>query len=424
VSEASRQHTPESAGPALARRDWHWILLLVAIAALCRLPRLGQPPTEVFDEIYHARTALEYVEGRPPTEWVHPPMAKLLIAVGIAAFGYEPWAWRLAPALAGIALVPIFFLLARWLLPSRRAAILATLLLLCDGVYLVQSRLAMTNIFAVLFQLTATLVVLRAVERERLRPSEAVGAGLFLGLALSTRWTSLWCVGLLALVTLAVRRRRLLRPREGALVALAGLALPAMVYVASYVPWMCQGHTLAETVRQQRAVWRYHADLQAEHPYASAWYTWPWLYRPTWYFHERAPDGRTARAIIALGSPPVWLASVPVCLWAVWVGLRRRRPWLLLIGLGFGAMYLPWAIAPRTLNFSHYLFEAIPFACVGLGALLDEHWEGALAQVARGFLALTAILFVVSFPSLTALPLPAGLLDGSARAALLTWLGL
>jgi len=423
VSEANDEQATASAGRALARRDWHWILLLVAIAALCRLPRLGQPPTEVFDEIYHARTALEYLEGRPPTEWVHPPMAKLLIALGVAAFGYKPWAWRLAPALAGIALVPIFFLLARWLLPSRRAAVLATVLLLCDGVFLVQSRLAMTNIFAVLFQMTATLVVLRAIERERLRSSELIGAGLFLGLALSTRWTSLWCFGLLTLVTVAVRGRRLLRPREGARVALAGLVLPAAVYLASYVPWMGQGHTPAEAVRQQHAIWRYHADLQAEHPYASAWYTWPWLYRPTWYFYERAPDGHTARAIIALGSPPVWIASVPVCLWAVWVGFRRRRPWLLLVGLGFGAMYLPWAMAPRTLNFSHYLFEAIPFACLGLGALLDEHWDSALATVARGFVALSVLLFAVSFASLTALPLPAGLLDGSARAALLGWLG-
>ena len=71
----------------------------------------------------------------------------------------RPWAWRLAPALAGIALAPIFFLLARRTLPTERAAVLATVLLLTDGVYLVQSRTAMTNIFAVLFQVASALFV-------------------------------------------------------------------------------------------------------------------------------------------------------------------------------------------------------------------------------------------------------------------------
>ena len=112
--------------------------------------------------MYHAKTALQYLRGEPPTEWVHPPTAKLLIAVGVALFGYAPWAWRLAPALAGTLLAPVFFLLARRVLATERAALLATLLLLLDGVYLVQSRVAMTNVFAVLFQLLSALLLLRA----------------------------------------------------------------------------------------------------------------------------------------------------------------------------------------------------------------------------------------------------------------------
>ena len=134
------------------RRDLLLALLLALAAAALRLPRLGFPHEEVFDEVYHAKTALQYLQGQPPTEWVHPHTAKLLIAIGVWRFGYEPWAWRLLPALAGIALAPVFFLLARRVLPGERAALFASLLLLADGVYLVQSRVAMTNIFAVLFQ--------------------------------------------------------------------------------------------------------------------------------------------------------------------------------------------------------------------------------------------------------------------------------
>ena len=112
---------------------------------------------------------------------MHPPTAKLLIATGVWLFGYKPWAWRLAPALAGILLAPLFFLLARRVLATERAALLATLLLLMDGVYLVQSRIAMTNIFAVLFQLPSALLAAAsrdAADELRLRDMAALGVAL------------------------------------------------------------------------------------------------------------------------------------------------------------------------------------------------------------------------------------------------------
>ena len=183
--------------PPGPRRDRAIALAFLLVAAIFRLPRLGFPAEEVFDEVYHAKTALQYLQGENPTEWVHPPTAKLLIAIGVWLFGYKPWAWRLLPAIAGIAIAPVFYYFARRALASERAAIVATTCLLCDGVYLVQSRIAMTNIFAVLFQVTAALFILRSVLEDRLPLKGMLLAGLFLGLALSTRWTSLWATGFL-----------------------------------------------------------------------------------------------------------------------------------------------------------------------------------------------------------------------------------
>jgi dolichyl-phosphate-mannose-protein mannosyltransferase len=188
-----------------SKRDRQIALVLTLIAAAFRLPRLGFPAEEIFDEVYHAKTALQYLQGENPVEWVHPPTAKLLIAIGVWLFGYKPWAWRLLPALAGIALAPVFYSFARRALATERAAVLATVLLLADGVYLVQSRVAMTNIFAVLFQVTAALFVLRAVLKDPLPVKEMLAGGLFLALALSTRWTSLWAWGFLGILMLVVR---------------------------------------------------------------------------------------------------------------------------------------------------------------------------------------------------------------------------
>jgi dolichyl-phosphate-mannose-protein mannosyltransferase len=386
------------------RRDLRLALILALAAAAFRLPRLGFPAEEIFDEVYHAKTALQYLKGEPPTEWVHPPTAKLLIAVGVWAFGYHPWAWRLLPALAGIALAPVFFLLARRVLATERAALLASVLLLADGVYLVQSRTAMTNIFAVLFQVAAALLILLAALRERLHAGWMAAAGLALGLAVSTRWTSLWAMAFLGLVLLVVRGRRLLSPRELALTALAFAVLPVSIYVLSYVPWMRQGHALADLWPHQVAIWRYHADLRATHPYFSNWYTWPWLYRPTWYYFKQ--DQSVVRGIVAIGNPALWWVSVPVSAWALATGLQRRDPRRLFEGAGFFALYLPWGISPRTLNYSHYLFEAIPYACLTLGLILDRAWDGRARLWARGYVALVVVMLLFFLPFLVALPVP------------------
>jgi dolichyl-phosphate-mannose-protein mannosyltransferase len=413
--------------PGASRRSRRVTLVVVLlVAGAFRLIGLGYPAEEYFDEVYHAKTALQYLRGEPPTEWVHPPTAKLLIAVGVKLFGYHPWAWRLAPSIAGTLLAGVFLLLARRVLGRERAALLATALLLCDGVYLVQSRVAMTNVFAVLFQLLSALLVLRAGQQRRLGAGPMVLAGLALGLALSTRWTSLWAWGFLGLVFLVLReQRRRSRPptldaappgplwREALLLLVTFAVLPAALYLASYVPlmlqWQPQGardwlHAVGRVVQLQREIWSYHANLRATHTYFSAWWSWPLLYRPTWYFWWSG--GGSVRGIVALGNPLIWWASVPVAAWALVSGLRGRDPRRVFAGSGFFLLYLPWGIAPRTLNFSHYLFEAIPYACLALGLLLDRAWDGRQRWFAWAYVAATVLLFLHFLPLLTALPLP------------------
>jgi len=389
---------------------------LTLAAAACRLPRLSVPGDEVFDEVYHAKSALQYLEGQPPVDWVHPPTSKLLIAVGIWALGYDSLGWRLMPALAGILLAPVFFFLARRVLATERAAVLASVLLLCDGVYLVQSRIAMTNIFAVLFQVATALFLVRSATSEPLATGDMLAAGAALGLALSTRWTSLFAAAFLGSAFLVARRGRILREREVVLVIVSLLCLPAGLYALSYVPYMhikfpLAGWTdlwrvLKDLLMEQTRVYRYHADLRAEHPYFSVWYTWPWLYRPTLYYFHIDEGTEAVRGILALGNPALWWLSIPATLWALATGIRDHDARRIFTGAGFLGLYLPWGLSPRTLNFSHYLFEAIPYACLSLGALLDACWDGQRRPVARGYVAVVVLLFLFFYPFLTAMPIP------------------
>jgi dolichyl-phosphate-mannose--protein O-mannosyl transferase len=232
-------------------------------------------------------------------------------------------------------------------------------------------------------------------------------AGLALGLALSTRWTSLWAWGFLGLVLLAVRGKRILQVREIALTVLAFAALPFALYLLSYLPWIRQGHEWSELAPHTKAIWHYHATLNATHPYFSKWWTWPWLVRPTWYYFKQDPETHLIRGIVAIGNPALWWASVPVSVWAIATGVARRDPRRLFSGLGFALLYLPWGISPRTLNYSHYLFEAIPYACLSLGMLLDRDREDPWWPAAQAYLGLVAALFLFFLPFLTALPVPA-----------------
>jgi dolichyl-phosphate-mannose--protein O-mannosyl transferase len=181
--------------------------------------------------------------------------------------------------------------------------------------------------------------------------------------------------------------------------------LPLALYVLSYLPWMQQGHPLGELWPHTKGIWRYHAGLVATHPYFSKWYTWPWLYRPTWYYWRQS--GETISGIVAIGNPILWWSSVAAAGWALVAAARERSARLAFCGAGFCCLYLPWGLSPRTLNYSHYLFEAIPYACLAVGVLLDRHWDGPQRALARGYAILVALAFVYFLPLLMGLPMPA-----------------
>jgi dolichyl-phosphate-mannose--protein O-mannosyl transferase len=70
-------------------------------------------------------------------------------------------------------------------------------------------------------------------------------------------------------------------------------------------------------------------------------------------------------------------------------------------------LYLPWGLSPRTLNYNHYLFEAIPYACLSLGLFLDQLWTQD-RPLAVGYVALTIVLFLFFYPFLAGVPVPQG----------------
>jgi Gpi18-like mannosyltransferase/4-amino-4-deoxy-L-arabinose transferase-like glycosyltransferase len=165
----------------MTRMDW-WIAGgLTAATALLLVYRIWVPTGRIFDEIYYARAAQDYLAHQDVFEWTHPPLPKLVMAatawffqIGLPAFGAwlaakgvafgsffvrnqigDPVSSRYACALAGTAMVPILYAFAKRLFSSTTAAVVAVVLLLSSGFFYVQARTALPDIFVALFSLAA-----------------------------------------------------------------------------------------------------------------------------------------------------------------------------------------------------------------------------------------------------------------------------
>ncbi len=135
---------PASAPPWIAI-DTIVISLLLIAAAITRFWNLGHPAEIVFDEVHFVAQGRHYLHGESFLD-PHPPLAKLVISLGILIFGDHPFGWRVGNATIGTALVGITYLLGRRLTGSRLVGALAGAIILCDGMYLVDSHYAVIDI--------------------------------------------------------------------------------------------------------------------------------------------------------------------------------------------------------------------------------------------------------------------------------------
>ena len=168
---------------------------------------IGYMNSTYFDEIYFGRSAWEYVHGVDTMEWTHPPLGKLIIAIPILLFGFSPFAFRIMGVIAGIIMVPVIYILAKRLFKNRKWALLAGILLSFDNFHLAQTRLGTADGFLVLFIMLSVLFMKDFIDLDnlkednrRLKTIKLLLSGLFIGLAVTTKWTATYAMLGLAIV--------------------------------------------------------------------------------------------------------------------------------------------------------------------------------------------------------------------------------
>ena len=448
ISRSRREHPRAAWSPA----DTVVLIAVTALGGALRLARLDLPKTIMFDETYYAKDACFYLNlsqkvcgVNSEQTLVHPPLGKWLIAAGIKLFDYDSFGWRFAAAIAGTITIALLYVVARKLLGSTLGAGIASGLLAADFLHLVQSRIAMLDIFVPMFGLAAFLFLL--FDRDRLlraAPSAArlglrrpwrVAAGAATGMAVASKWSGglfVIAVIVLALTWEVAARRRANESRallgafraEGPSLIVALVLVPVVVYGLSYAGRLhgpmstCEradGSWTNQLLQHQRCMFDFHHNLEANHSYQSPPWSWLALKRPVSYYFDTAPNG-DYKEVLAAGSPFVWWTSGLALLFLAFRWTRRRdfaAPEGTILA-GFAFAYLPWLVLSwgRPAVFLFYLLPAVPFMCLALGYVasrIGESWEARTATALFGVGAVG--LFAFYYPLLADVSLPQGQWD-------------
>jgi dolichyl-phosphate-mannose-protein mannosyltransferase len=400
------------------------LLALTVLAAVTRLVAVTHPRAIVFDEVYFREYALRYLDGKYYFD-LHPPLGKLVLAGWAKLFGVSATAQstdpavalRVLPALAGAALVAVFYQFLRELTASRRVATFGTALLLLDNAILVESRLILLDSMLLLFGISAITCYLASRRRSGcahwiLLTSSAVLAGM----AASTKLTGLTALGLIGVGSLAQTLRYRVSWRL-ALPQVAVLALvPALLYVSvfaihfrllpnsgpgdAYMSQRFQSTLVGNAaykptvsmsfpdrfIEINKAIHQYELSLNnSHHPYSSSWLSWPLLKRPIYYWTDSHKTAGKQQYIYLQGNPVIWwgllVGAVVVALgWMRRPELfERHRGVMALLGVAWAGSYLPFATIVRPMFLYHYFFAfmfSIAAVSIGLGLLTGWMTEG------------------------------------------------
>ena len=447
---------------------------LVGVFLFCVVLRfwgLSRFNTFVFDEVYYAKFANNYLTHTRFFDG-HPPLSKYIIAIGMWIGGYLPfgqdslnsltgsvhstWSYRWLNALTG-SFIPLVMAGIAYQLSHRRSyALIAALLAAADGIFLVDSRYALNNVYLVIFGLLGQWFFLKGLEHQGFRRGLWLTlAGIGFGASASVKWNGLgFLLGAYLVWTAAwvLRLVHYVRPsftsdygeprKKTSLAYLTQLnilhilfylaIIPALFYAIEWIPHL-QLNPEFGFWEVQKQILEYHervGDGRKVHPYCSHWYTWPLMLRPVAFFYGTTQnitdplpvmgpplpgaDGKVVYDVHNIGNPALWWSATAAILLMFWLLVQRFWGWLsgsrrfnvaarfdwqpvqtwiaLYLVLNWIANLMPWIIVTRCTFLYHYM-ESSVFAELGL-ALLVDHWFSSYRRELRG-LSLTLILLIL-----------------------------
>lgn len=239
------------------QHDLAWIVGVLLIAFLVRIPHLAEPPRTIFDEAIYANYTIRHVEQVPYID-IHPPIARSVFATIAGEFPFLTTAieWRTNAAFSDFPYLPLRMLMVFFgtLAPVLLYAIgrgfglappwagIAGVLAAIEPGYIIFSRMMVPDMLLIAFGFAglATTLAINVHGSHRFRYALAIAAGILFGVAVSMKWTAL---GLLAagVFALFLSRRFLL--------SLLICAVACSVYVAAFF-WFFSAFPMGGLIEQ------------------------------------------------------------------------------------------------------------------------------------------------------------------------------
>jgi dolichyl-phosphate-mannose-protein mannosyltransferase len=420
-----------------------------------------------FDEIYHGRTAYEFVKRATVYETTHPPLGKDLLAVGVALFGMNPFGMRIMHVLIGISLIVALFFLGRQILATRFGAYALMLTGFFDFMPFIQSRYSTidtTSVFLITLMLIFTFKYLRGQMQGDISRKDNRTIALvifFFALAASVKWTAPYGFVGVVLAVLAVKIKQyvtLKREVAGKALEAAPQAEPGTVksspikpvvdsdvealrnfwrrnfggtvlrwlllfvliappvYYLTYIPFLrCQGITniftktaVTTVLNNQKGMLDYHAFLTATHPFSSNWWSWPFSFKPLWLYMASNPQPGHKGSIVTMGNPVIWWScAVALLILLYQLLVKRKFSMTHLVLIIFLSLYLPWILVSRA-TFIYHFFPALPLFYVFLATVLEPCWKLGKdsRSLVHGLAALAVVVWLFYLPLLYGFDIP------------------
>lgn len=440
------------------------LLALLALSLLLHFVGLSRFNMLVFDELSYAKYAHNYINHLPVFD-VHPPLGKLLIGAGLwlaDGFGYgaqltnalsgaerAAWAYRWVDALFG-SVLPLLVAGVGWQLTGRtRLALVSGLLVLLSGIFLVEARYALINIFMVTFGLGGHWLWLRGLTAPSAhsRHLHWLLAGLALGACVSVKWNGLSFLGVVWAITVlswVAARRAKTSNRFSQLnwsrVLGYFVLVPALLYGLQWTPHLQTNNTSFQEAHSQ--ILSFHQNMKdgpGEHPYCSRWTTWPFMLKPISFLYEPGRDSagplppyseriptheqRVVYVVHELINPLLAWSSCLALLWLVAafayrserIALARQASaqqvhellTFIYLLLGFASGWLPWAFVGRC-QFVYLYMPSLAFAILASAWALEQlmsHPLKGLRYTGYAVLGSVAGSFVFFLPIYLGLPI-------------------
>ncbi|MBE5758713.1 MAG: phospholipid carrier-dependent glycosyltransferase [Clostridiales bacterium] len=397
----------------------------------------------IFDEVYHARTAYEYLEGIYPYEITHPPFGKSIMTLGIRLFGMNPFGWRFMGTLFGVMILPVMYVFAKRIFKKTKWACASTILFAADFMHYALTRIATIDSYSIFFILTMAYFMYEYMQHNFLKEKLSrtllpLGlCGMFWALGCATKWLCIYAgVGLAIAFFYTVYQRSIelkvilsedyvLENKEAIkkdfrkkliwtllFCVLMFIIVPLAVYCVSYLPYenTAENFGLHGIWKNQEYMLNYHGDVREEgHPFNSKVWTWPFDIRPVFFFMANNMDGEHTAGISCFGNPILWWSGVIAVLFLIGVGKKGKldfkgMPYIALMAL---CQLVPWMIIRREVYIYHY-FATVPFlvlAIVFALRYLEENFSWG-KKAAWIYVGVVVLAFICFYPMITGIVVP------------------